>query len=129
MGECVVIERVPGIRYREVIGRQFTAFASSFSHNSPLWTKALTHIEKYSLWSKCVNNRHEIRSEDSLSSLVLPPLSVLNALGRRYTFHSGSVCLRLKYPVPCKLGITHLCETVNTSYRFLAGRDLITKGR
>lgn len=58
-----------------------------------------------------------------------PPSLCFKCVGEMYTFLSGSVCLRLKYSVPCKLGITPLCETGNTSYRFSAGRDPVTKGR
>lgn len=43
MGKCVVTEGIPAIGYRKGMGRQLTAFASSFSQNPPLWTRALSH--------------------------------------------------------------------------------------
>ena len=83
----MVTERIPGTGYRKVMGRHFTVFDSSFSHNPPLLRQEHCHIEKCSLWSKCANDRHGIRSKGGQPVFSGSALTqnVLNVLERHYT--------------------------------------------
>lgn len=131
MGKCVVTERFQSLDTGRADSSQPLPLPSLII---PHVGHEHYHIENYPLWTKCVNNKHGTRVDcpfwSCLHSVCFKCCGLRVVWGSFFTFLSGSVCFKLEYSVPHKLGITHLCnlcETNNTSHRFLAGRDPVTK--